>query len=179
MAMFGFFKSSAPKIKVIDRIWMSQAAKWKACQDMLKLNRNCLFVAWFEQTFNELRSSLPQGNRQDVILAVDIDNADAKGRMTIFVEHYPLISTEQNLFERLNLPEVLVLSSLDEPLFGLFGGEKMVELLRRLGMNDDEVLGHSMINKSIRNGQKKIQEKVVVEKKAASQRDWIGLNLKA
>jgi preprotein translocase subunit SecA len=54
----------------------------------------------------------------------------------------------------------------------------MVELLRRLGMNDDEVIGHSMINKSIRNAQKKIQEKITTEQKAASQRAWIALNVK-
>jgi hypothetical protein len=176
--MFGFFKSSAPKIKVVDRIWMSQTAKWKACQDMLNLNQNCLFVAWFEETFHELKSSLPHDNGQNVMLARDLGNQSARGRMIIFVEHYPLASTEQNLYEKLNLTEVPVLSSLDEPLFGLFGGEKMVELLRRLGMNDDEVIGHSMINKSIRNAQKKIKEKIVAEQKATSQRDWIALNVK-
>ena len=176
--MFGFFKSSTPKIKVIDRIWMSRPAKWKACADMLGVNPNCLLIAWFEETFGELKSSLPQENSENVLLARNAMSADAKDRMTIFVEHYPLASIEQDLFERLNLAEVPVLSSLDEPLFNLFGGEKMGELLRRLGMNDDEVIGHSMINKSIRNAQKKIQEKIITEQKATSQRDWIALNVK-
>lgn len=176
--MFDFFKSSAPKTKVIDRIWMSQPAKWKACADMLHLNPNCLFVAWFEETFNELKSALPGENNEHVKLARDVMSTDVRGKMAIFVEHYPLASIEQNLFERLNLTDVPVLSSLDEPLFNLFGGEKMVELLKRLGMNDDEVIGHSMINKSIRNAQKKIQEKIITEQKATSQRDWIALNVK-
>lgn len=176
--MFGFFKSSRPKIKVIDRIWMSRAAKWKACADMIRVNPSCLFIAWFEESISELRSALPEENSHQVMLARDVGSEDVKGRMVIFIEHHPRMTIEQNLFERLDLGEVPVLSSLDEPLFNLFGGEKMVELLRRLGMSDDEVIGHAMINKSIRNAQKKIQEKIITEQKATSQRDWIAFNVK-
>ncbi|HEX5170440.1 MAG TPA: hypothetical protein VFW11_14785 [Cyclobacteriaceae bacterium] len=172
--MFSFLKSSPPEIKVIDRIWMSGQAKWRACEAMIQVDPNCLFIAWFEETLNELRSVLPPEKHQCTILARDVMNVD--GRMVIFVEHYPLASAEQALFEKLKLQEVPVLSSLDEPLFHLFGGEKMVEILKRLGMNDEEVLGHSMITKSIQNAQKKIGKQVIADRPTTSQQRWVSLN---
>jgi hypothetical protein len=97
--------------------------------------------------------------------------------MVIVGEHYPLPAVELEFFKRLNLTEVPVLSSLDEPFFEKFGGAKTTGLMRTLGMKENEVLGHPMISKSIRNAQEKIGAKVKNEKKARSQREWMVLNV--
>ena len=175
--MFGLFKKS-DGIAVIDKVWMSKQAKWKACSAMLALNPSSLFVAWFEETADELSRylSLPS-DKKTLLLASDLNVDTVQDRMVMFVEHYPLSSVEQDLFKRLDLKEVPVLLSLDEPFFQKFGGEKTIELMKKLGVQEDEVLGHAMIGKSIRNAQEKIAAKVKSEKKAPSQQEWMKVNV--
>lgn len=62
--------------------------------------------------------------------------------MVIFVEHYPWSAAEQQLFKQLNLKEVPVLTAMDVALKQRFGGPKIIHLMQRLGVKDDEVLSH-------------------------------------
>lgn len=176
--MFGFSKKSYGGIKVIDKVWLSQQAKFKACADMLSINPSCLFIAWFEQTANDLANSpgIPAG-QSNVLLVENISTPPSVNGMIVFVEHHPLASEEQKLFASLQLSEVPVLSSLDEPFFEKFGASGTVDLMRRLGMKEDEVLGHDMITKSIRNAQESLARKAKRNLKARSQREWIELNV--
>jgi hypothetical protein len=175
--MFSLFKKS-DGVNVVDKVWMSKQAKWKACSAMFALNPSSLFVAWFEETADELGNhlGLPSG-KKILVLASDLTADAIQDRMVMFVEHYPLSSVEQDLFKKLNLKEVPVLLSLDEPFFQKFGGEKTIELMKKLGVKEDEVLGNAMIGKSIRNAQEKIAEKVKSEKKARSQEEWMKVNV--
>jgi len=176
--MFGFFKSKTPSVSVNDKIWMSTEAKWKACRDMLMVNAEIIFAPWFKATFDQLTDAIGTDKASNIIMAEQLDNAKSSNRMVVFVEHYPLAKTEQQLFIKLNLHDVPVLSSIDEPLFMLFGGERTVELMKRLGVEEGKVLGHSMISKSIARAQAKIERSVVVEQKADSQQEWFAKNLK-
>lgn len=145
---------------------------------MLAINPSSLFVAWFEETAEEMSSYLSlHPPSRNLLLASELTLDTIQHRMIMFVEHYPLSSIEQGIFKRLNLKEVPVLLSLDEPFFQKFGGEKIIELIKKLGVNEDEVLGHAMIGKSIRNAQRKIAENVKLEKKARSQQEWMKLNV--
>ena len=173
--MFGLFGSSDSKIKVIDKVWVSQAAKWRACASMLQLNSTCFFITWFEETKHNLVTIL--GKDECVQLADKIDFDRLQDKMIVFAEHYPLSQKEQALFKTLNLKKVPVTSSLDEPLFMHFGGEKTIEIMKSLGMKEDEVIGHSFITSAIRNAQQKLEKKVKVEKQASSAQEWFTLNL--
>ncbi len=172
--MFGFFKKDN-SVKVVDRVWLTSAAKWNACVAMQKINANCLFIAWFEETAHHLRSLL--GKDAPVVMAPEVNAEQLRAKTVIMIEHYPLSETEQDFFKRLQLKEVPVLSALDEPLFMYFGGERLIELMKKLGIEEDEILGHSMITSSIRNAQHKVAEKVRTEKKAFSQQEWFVRNV--
>lgn len=175
--MFGLFNSKSPEAAISDQVWMSQQSKWNACLKMAEANKQCVFVAWFSKTKEELTEFLATSNVEtSIVLARDITSSDHQ--LLIFVEHYPLSEVEQALFLRLNLNKVPVLSSLDEPLFSLFGGEKTIQLMQKLGMKQDEIVSHPMITKSIRSAQRKIAEKVTVEIKAESQKDWLKKNVR-
>jgi len=65
---------------------------------------------------------------------------------------------------------------LDEPLFSLFGGEKTIQLMRKMGMKEEEIIAHPMINRAIKNAQQKIASKVRAEVKADSAVDWFSKN---
>lgn len=168
--MFGLFGGSGSKIKIIDKVWMSREAKWRACSAMLEHNPDCVFIAWFEDTRHELVQIL--NDAEHVQLAEKIDLERLKGKMIVFAEHYPLAQKEQALFKALNLKEVPVVSSLDEALFKYFGGDKLIDLIRNLGMKEDEVIGHAMITASIKRAQEKLEEKVKIEKPATSSEEW-------
>jgi hypothetical protein len=171
--MFNLF-GSAPKINVIDKVWISKEAKWKACVSMAQLNPSCVFITWFEGTAKELEGIL--GGSQRILLAEQVDVLKIMDKMVVFAEHYPLPKREEILFQALKLKEIPVVSSLDEPLFMKFSGERTIELMRKLGMNEDEPIGHSMITASIRNAQRKLEKKVITERKATSAEEWFALN---
>jgi hypothetical protein len=171
--MFGLFGNSGSKLKVIDKVWMSKEAKWNACKSMMHANPACVFIAWFEDTHHELSRIVGDGNVQ---LAAKIDYEKLRDRMVVFAEHYPLPEQEQALFKTLGLKEIPVTSSLDEPLFKHFGGERLIETIKKLGMKEDEVIGHSFITSAIRNAQEKLERKVRVEKPANSAEQWFVLN---
>lgn len=178
--MFGLFKSKSEGVQVRDKIWMSKRVKLNACSEMLRLNSGCLFVVWFKDSFKELEAHLAlKDPLQNVVMVDDLSIDKIQNRMLVFVEHYPLSHVEQSLFNRLQLKEVPVLFSLDEPFFAKFGGEKTIELMRKLGLKEDEVVAHSMVSKSIRNAQEKIEKKVRTEKAASSQQEWFSLNLES
>lgn len=174
--MFGLFKKTSLGVKVVDKVWLSNQAKWNACVQMIKLDPSVLLVAWFEDTFREIESN--PGLVKNVIKAENISYDKTVGRMVVFVEHFPLASAEQDVFARLQLKEVPVLNSLDEPIFMLFGGENTIEIMKKLGVGEDEIIGHSMITKSIRRAQEKIEEKSGTNYPAKSSQEWLDLNLK-
>ena len=49
--------------------------------------------------------------------------------------------------------------SMDDELMRLFGGEKMKNLMSRIGMSGGEPIYHPMLNRSIENAQKKVEER--------------------
>ncbi|MBC7587761.1 MAG: hypothetical protein H7178_05310 [Chitinophagaceae bacterium] len=75
------------------------------------------------------------------------------------------------------MAEATILSGLDEPFFQLFGSDKIVELLSKLGMNEDEAIEHPMITASIINAQKKLAKQVLIDYTARSQKDWMEKNV--
>ena len=179
--MFGLFrKASSPRVDVVDKVWMSTEAKALACAQMQEADPSCLFVAWFEETFDHVKEWISPEINNEVCLCLATDPAvlNGKDRMIVFVEHYPLSGMEQQLFSKLGKNEIPVLSALDEPLFGLFGGGRIVGLMKKLGMKEDEMIGHSMVSKSINNAQRKIANHIKVEKRARSPKEWFEINYK-
>jgi hypothetical protein len=175
--MFGLFGKSEPKINVIDKVWMTKEAKWRACAAMMEVNPPCIFVAWFEGTKKELVQVL--GSDEKILLADKLDFEKLMDKMVVFAEHYPLPQREQTLFKNLNLKEIPVTSSLDEPLFMHFGGEKLIDIIRKLGMKEDEVIGHAFITSAIQNAQRKLEKNVRIEKQANSAQEWFALNVQS
>jgi hypothetical protein len=176
--MFNLFKSSSSGVKVIDKVWMSKQAKMNACAEMSRLNPDCLFITWFDETFNELQDLVKSNdNKVRVQSARQTTISSIENRMIVFAEHYPLVQVEQALFKALNLREVPVLSSLDEPFFEKFTGERTIDIMKKLGMNENDVIGHSMITRSMRNAQESIAKRVRSDQQASSQKEWFNVNL--
>lgn len=77
----------------------------------------------------------------------------------IFIEHYPLRKKEEELFQSLRLTEAKIYSSLDEPLFAHFGGYKIIAMMQKMGMHENESVQHSLVTSALKNAQEKIARK--------------------
>ncbi len=70
-------------------------------------------------------------------------------------------------------------SSLDEPAFKMFGGERLTGLLDTLGMKEDEAIEHSMVTKAMQRAREKVEAMVKVEQPATSEPEWFSKNVKS
>jgi hypothetical protein len=175
--MFNFFGKN--RVAVIDKIWLAEANKWQACVEKVKQEKDIIIAVWFDETFDKIRNlfldaGLPKGN---ISAARELARNYIQNNALIFAEHYPLHLKEQELYEKLGLTKVTIYSSLDEPLFTHFGGDKISNLAKQLGLKEDEAIEHALITSSIKNAQEKINSKVSFDQSAYSQTDWFRKNL--
>jgi hypothetical protein len=179
--MFNLFGKKEASVKVIDKIWMSEKAKWNGLLEQWKKNPELILITWFDVTLHQLETFFAKEINAPVSLynVREIHRPQLEGRQIIFTEHHPLRKKEQELFIQWQLSEAVVYSSMDEPLFQQFGGEKIIQLMKQLGMPEEGVVEHKMISSSIQNAQEKIEKKVTMEHTAPSQQQWMERNLPA
>jgi hypothetical protein len=176
MSLFG---KKHELVTITDVIFISTTAKFQACIEQTRENGNTIFIAWFEETLQRMQVFFKEQNvPAQTILYRQATTHLINSNNIIFAEHYPWQKKETALFQSLNLKEVTIFSSLDEPLFKYFGGDKMIEIVHSMGMKDNEALQHPLITKALKNAQEKIEKKIVIEQSALSQRDWFERNLK-
>jgi hypothetical protein len=180
--LFNLFgkKDEVPESIFTDKTYMSTAAKINACVALAKEQPNTIFICWFNETLKKIRAAfIQQGlDEMKVIDAKQVHSAMLKDKTPVFTEHYPLHSKELALVEHWPLTKIIVYSAMDEPLFKQLGSEKMIPMMKLLGMKEDEVIEHSLVTKSIIKGQAKIAAHVTLEQSAQSQEEWLERNFK-
>jgi hypothetical protein len=164
----------------IDRAYVSTAAKMSACAELAKKEPNHVFICWFTDTAVKFKAFfIQQGLDEDRITETHfLHGAKLENKVPVFVEHYPLHIKELDLIKDWGAEKIIVYSAMDEPLFKHFGSEKLIPIMKMLGMKEDEVIEHSMVSKSIINGQEKIAQQVTIEQSASSQEEWMRKNIK-
>ena|ERR1051326_4754697 len=176
--MFDFFKKKKEKTRITDKIWIAETAKWKAIANQKEKDSNSIFIFWFDNSLRQAESFLQQGSLSisDLVMARELHASQLENKHVVFAEHYPLPQKEQELFAKLNLSEIQVWSALDEPLFKQFGSDKIIGMMKQLGMKEENAIEHSMISKAIQNAQEKISKKVLVDQLCTSQQEWMQRN---
>lgn len=107
-----------------------------------------------------------------------------KGKLEVLLaEHHPMQSKDQEFIDKAaRLPCEVELSfhfSLDDPMLEHFGGQRLQDLCRRLGMAETECISHPTVNTAIRNAQEKIESTVPRDVPAHSPEDWFKYNLRS
>ncbi|HEV7783561.1 MAG TPA: hypothetical protein VGO58_19950 [Chitinophagaceae bacterium] len=178
--MFGLFKKKNGEIKVSEKVVISEAAKFQAMRSFADTHQPVTFIFWFDDSLRMAETFLsPSSGQVTLFTAREVQAHHVTGQTVVFGEHYPMRGKEQSLYGKLGLSSIVIFSSLGEPLFQRFGGDRIIRLMKQLGIKEDEVIEHKMISNSIRNAQEKIEKKVIVEQSAHSQKDWIEKNLPA
>jgi hypothetical protein len=178
--LFGKKDEHADDHVFVDRAYVSTAAKMNACAALAKKEPNHLFICWFPDTAVKFREFFrEQGLEEDLVMeARHVHTSKLEGKMPVFVEHYPLHTKEIELIKNWGKEKIIVFSALDEPLFKHFGSDKVIPMIKLLGMKEDEAIEHSMVSKSILKGQEKIAGLVSLEQSASSQAEWMTKNIK-
>ena len=171
--MFGLFSKKNQGVTIHDHIWMSEEAKFRACLEMNRANSSIVFVAWFEETRSVLENFFQKNNVAKQVYLAERLNVSFANKELIYVEHHPLSSEEQNKAIELGKNEITVLSALSEPLFQLFNSDRIIEMIKKMGMNEDEMIEHEMISTSVRRAQEQITKKAHFSGSARSQADWL------
>jgi len=168
--LFGKKDEGADNHVFVDRAYVTTAAKMNACAALARKEPDRLFICWFADTavkFKEFFSQ--QGLDENLITEIHhLYASKLLNRKPVFVEHYPLHTKELQLIRNWDAEKIIVFSAMDEPLFKHFGSEKLIPLMKMLGMKEDEVIEHNMVSKSILKGQEKIAEQVQIEQTADS-----------
>ena len=164
-----------------DKVYVHTAAKMNACLHLALQYPETLFLAWFEVTAENFRSFFTNNgiDASRVLMASTVDATIFINHAPIFLEHYPLHAKELAVVTSWQLMNIPVYSAMDEPLFKHFGSDKMVPLIKLLGMKEAEAIEHSYVTESIIKGQNKIANKVVEEHLATSQGEWMKINMEA
>jgi len=106
----------------------------------------------------------------------------ATGYEVFMLEHHPLYSVENDFFKHLNNFDIEIHLtfnlSLDEPLFSIFGKDNIENMMRQMGMTEEEHITHTLITKAIENVQKKTEKKAVSFTDANNADEWYKKNMR-
>jgi hypothetical protein len=179
--MFSLFGKKEATIKVKDKVWMTGEAKLHAFMNEWRKKPEVVFVFWFDESLRQVESFFTgQTTTAPVLLTSRETNTfHLAGKKIILAEHYPLQQKENEFFQKLNLQEAEIWSALDEPLFKHFGSEKIIQMMKQLGMKENEAIENTMISKAILSIQEKISKKIIIDQVAQSQNDWLQRNFNA
>jgi iron only hydrogenase large subunit-like protein len=174
--MFSLFgkKSGAD---VTDKVWMSTPAMQAGLGKWLQAQPNGIVAVWFQKDKEALQALLPEAVASRLILADQLTPDHVTGNLILFAGHYPLQQVEAELAEKIGMKKMLVHSSLTSPLFKHFGGDKIIEVAKGMGMKEDEAIEHFLVSSAITKTQGKIADKVSQEQFANSEEEWMQLNL--
>ena len=177
--LFGKKEKDQPRGIFTDRTYVNTKAKMNACADLAKKDA-AVFITWFPDTTRKFKAFFTeQGIEGDrIIEARQVHAALLVDKTAVFAEHHPLHSKEIELISNWSQDHFVVFSAMDEPLFKHFGSEKMIPLMKLLGMKEEEAIEHSFVSKSIIKGQDKIASQVTIELTANSQAEWMERNIK-
>jgi len=178
--LFGKKEDAVPEGIFTDRTYMSTAAKINACVALAKAQPGTVFICWFSDTLKNFKAAFLQNglDEANVIDAKQVHSAMLQHKNPVFTEHFPLHAKELALVAHWPQQKIVVYSAMDEPLFKHFGSERMLPLMKMLGMKEDEMIEHALVTKSIIKGQAKIAGLVTMEQSASSQGEWLDRNLK-
>jgi hypothetical protein len=180
---FGLFGKKEENVfhkKFSNIIYATDIAKQKGIIKYAQENKDAIFIAWFSNTAVNYRKQFLANNMAEdkIVEATSFSVAKYANEKIIFMEHFPLRAKEEALVQNCMQHEFVFYNALTEPIFQHFGGDRIIELMRKMGYKDDETIQHSMIDNSLLKAQKKIAERVQFESHtSSSQADWMLVNV--
>lgn len=181
-------------------VWLTDDARFKGIeQDLLRISNSrsvaILLIAHFDDVQARLESLLENYDGDVpalVVRASDLSpsiaasfNAEENTVIDlIVVERHPLVSEDERVLAGFadDLPcrcRVTYHVSLDDALMQLFAGESVRDILRKMGMPEDERIESRMVQRRIKQAQKKLSAAATGNQPAATAAQWLQKNMPA
>ena len=200
MGLFDFFFGGGKRsnVNVIpDVIWLNNQAKLNGIRkDVIAQGGSgavgLLLVAHFPDVVDQLyRIAAENGNNIPikVSLAKDLStdlvaewSVNESATVAVIVgERHPLPKHDDGVLQFAeSLPHQVRLIrhvSLEDPLMKAFAGEWVENLLRRMGMAEDEAIESQMVSRRIKAAQQKIEKEAFGDSDANSAAEWLSANV--
>ena len=200
MGLFDFFFGGGKRsnVNVIpDVIWLNNTAKLKGIRNDVVAQRSLgatgvLLVAHFEDVLQQLHKiAAEHGNNIPikVSLAKDLSpdlvsewSVNESATIAIIVgERHPLPKHDDEVLQFAeSLPVQVRLIrhvSLEDPLMKAFAGEWVENMLRRMGMAEDEAIESNMVSRRTKAAQQKIEKEAFGDSDANSAAEWMAANV--
>lgn len=195
MGFFDFLFGRKTTVETLnDRIWLTDAARWKGLREELHeqatVCSGVLLVAQFPESRDALVSLRDEVDGYcEVRLASELSSDvasywpvdEARPAFVLVAERHPLRSHDDCIVEFAgDLPckaQVAFHLSLEDALLKVFIGQQIEELLRRMGMDENESIDSNMVSRRIAAAQKKIASQAFGDSDAPSAADWLAANV--
>ncbi len=192
--MFSFFKKEKHQ-RLEDQIYISRGVADLACikeyNKLISENAEVVLICFFERSLTRLQAQITNAvilpaktfTNDFANIATRSSIQQKKDPVFIFAEHHPHLYVEETIINEIETlcagknPSIRFYTSLDEPLMQQFGSQSIIDLMKKMGLKDDEAISHSMVTKSVANAQRKIAKKVTNQINAKSQEEWVTINL--
>jgi hypothetical protein len=180
-------KKSPPEPESRDRVWMTLAARDRAVVRAAQAGP-LVVLAFFDETVERLRAALRQAGLSEapqlVVTRVDQLERRPPGAEVIIAERHPMPANNRALLERLQreaptAPPPTFFSALDDAFLLRLSGSSLSDLMKQLGMAEDEAIEHPMLGKAMKNAREKAEKQIAssAPAHAASLAEWVQRNL--
>jgi preprotein translocase subunit SecA len=168
--------------------------KKTAAEMRVRFQARNLQIKDFEEAFDFHSSELKKATNQAlIVMAERISEFDGRMRqlkasemkvqevLFIVAEHHPLHECDEALLSCMsNLPcrsRIRFHSALDEPLLKMFEAERVLEVVKHLGLDQRQYISHPLISSAIEKAQKRIKDKATGNQRVDSMDEWFHYNL--
>ena len=177
MSFFNLFKKKEQGPVIIDKIWINQAAKERGCLQLVKERPHLTLIAWSSITCDRFQQLLHEGNglSTEIITACSAMPSRMHGKEVCFLEHHLFHHKEVALLQSWKCEEALFLNSLEDPVFHSLNPERIVAMMEKMGHQEDEIIEHPMVSKSIKRAQEKMEKDGLVAMPEGVKEWWRGV----
>ena len=195
MGFFDFLFGRKSTVEALnDRIWLTEAARWKGLREELRKQAavcsGVLLVAQFPDTRDALVPLVDEVDGYcEVRLASELSSdvasywpgVESQPAFVLVAERHPLRAHDDRIIAFAGeLPckaQVVFHLSLEDALLKVFIGQQIEELLRRMGMDENESIDSNMVSRRIAAAQKKIASQAFGDSDVRSAADWLAANV--
>jgi len=160
-------------------LYINRVMKYKQLLVQLSIpNAPSDLIYFFDQTRDEMAQLLQAKGLTKIRLIRAQNLSSTSQQRAMIIEVHPLKSVSDKLVAQFQPEaEIQFWVGIDESILKMFGQEKMISLMERMGMKEDEAIEHSMVGKSIERAQEKLESDISHPKDIRSSLDdWEAAN---
>jgi hypothetical protein len=183
------FGGGTESAKIDVQVYMHRNYVNQLIVDSVKVGHTVV-ISFFESTHHHLQQLAGEEFKDNFFLYSALHNSSALTRIQsltatgyriLLSERFPIPKREVELMAHLQQWQIATYVSsfcaLDDRIMHTFGSEKIMGMMRSMGMSERESIQHKMVTSALERAQKKIAEKVTYEQQAKSPEEWFMLNV--